>query len=158
MTAPLQEATRDPAQPLALSKQRLRLWLRLLDTQRSIENRLRDELRTGHASTLPRFDVLAALDRYRDGLRMSDLSARLKVSNGNVTGIVERLVGDGLVERVSVDGDRRAMRVRLTNIGVTRFAEMAGEHEIWVNEMLSALGADQVETLIALLSRIEEDT
>jgi len=141
-----------------LSKQRLRVWLRLLTAHRTIENRLREELRTSHDSTLPRFDVLATLDRYRDGLRMSDLSGKLKVSNGNVTGIVERLVGEGLVERISVKGDRRAMRVRLTADGIARFAVLAADHERWVDEMLGDFSAPDLEKLGTLLSRIGEDT
>lgn len=138
----------------ARSKQRLRLWLRILSAQRSIEAALRERLRLGHGSTLPRFDVLATLDRHRDGLRMSDLSTHLKVSNGNVTGIVERLVADGLVERVKVEGDRRAMRVRLTEDGRTRFAEMAAEHEAWVDELLSDLSDEDLGAAIAALERI----
>ena len=137
-----------------LSKQRLRVWLRLLSAQRGIETQLREKMRLSHDSTLPRFDVLSALDRYRDGLRMSDLSAKLKVSNGNVTGIVERLVGDGLVERSAVDGDRRAMLVRLTPKGVERFAEMAAEHELWIDEFLAPYAPAELDTLIKLLDRI----
>lgn len=139
-----------------LSKQRLRVWLRMLAAQRGMETRLREKLRVDHDSTLPRFDVMSALERYRDGLRMSDLSAKLKVSNGNVTGIVERLASEGLVERVAVDGDRRAMRVRLTSAGLGRFAEMAEAHEAWVNGMLGQLNARDLETLITLLDRIGE--
>lgn len=145
-----------PAAPV--SKQRLRVWLRLLRAQRTIEGRLREELRTGHDSTLPRFDVLATLDRFPEGLRMSDLSAKLQVSNGNVTGIVERLVSEGLVERALVDGDRRAMRVCLTDAGRARFALMAEAHEDWVNDMLKDLGGEDLKTLLALLSRIGEET
>jgi len=87
-----------------LSKTRLRLWLRLLKVSRSIEGQLRENLRTEFDSTLPRFDVLAALYRYPKGMRMSELSGVLKVSNGNVTGIVDRLVNDGAVIRSSVPG------------------------------------------------------
>lgn len=141
----------------SLSKQRLRLWLRILRAQRIMEARIREDLRTGFDSTLPRFDVLSALDRHREGLRMTDLSTMLKVSNGNITGIVDRLALDGLVERISVDGDRRAMRVRLTPRGTQRFARMAGEHETWVDAMLSNLDAGELQTLIDLLSRIGED-
>lgn len=140
-----------------LSKQRLRVWLRLLGAHRTIETQLRDMLRVAHDSTLPRFDVLSALDRYRDGLRMSDLSAKLRVSNGNVTGIVDRLVADGLIERVAVDGDRRAMRVRLTAPGIARFEQMASEHEAWVDGVLQNLNSQDLDTLIDLLSRISED-
>ncbi|MFK7752515.1 MAG: MarR family winged helix-turn-helix transcriptional regulator [Sedimentitalea sp.] len=139
-----------------LSKQRLRVWLRMLRAQRGMEHQLRDRLRLSHDCTLPRFDVLSALDRHRDGLRMSDLSAKLKVSNGNVTGIIERLVGDGLVERTTVDGDRRAMRVRLTPLGLTRFAAMAQDHELWVDGLLATYSADELEHLIALLERMGE--
>ncbi|PJE35092.1 MarR family transcriptional regulator [Pseudooceanicola lipolyticus] len=144
------------AQNRPLSKQRLRVWLKMLAAQRTIETRLRERLRLDHDSTLPRFDVLSALDRYRDGLRMSDLSARLKVSNGNVTGIVERLVSEALVERVAVDGDRRAMRVRLTEAGIARFAAMAADHETWVNEMMAGVSATELDSLIDLLDRMGE--
>lgn len=144
------------AQNRPLSKQRLRVWLKMLAAQRTIETRLRERLRLDHDSTLPRFDVLSALDRYRDGLRMSDLSARLKVSNGNVTGIVERLVSESLVERVAVDGDRRAMRVRLTEAGIARFAAMAADHETWVNEMMAGVSATELDSLIDLLDRMGE--
>ena len=94
------------------SKERLRLWLRLLSAQRSIENEVRERLRVEHDTTLPRFDVMAALYRSEQGLKMSELSGELKVSNGNVTGIVDRLVNDGMIMRAPVPGDRRAMLVQ----------------------------------------------
>lgn len=131
------------------SKSRLRLWLRLLKVQRSIESTLRDRLREKFNSTLPRFDVLAALDQTKKGLRMSELSSVLKVSNGNVTGIIERLVEDGKVERVPVPGDRRAMKVRLTNKGRMSFAAMAAAHKDWISELLSPFEKDEAETLCA---------
>ena len=104
----------DCAAEAGLSKQRLRLWVNLLRTTRSIEADLREEMRRAYGSTLPRFDVLSALERHAGGLLMGELSRHLMVSNGNVTGIVERLVADGLVERLAVEGDRRAILVRLT--------------------------------------------
>jgi DNA-binding MarR family transcriptional regulator len=140
--------------PPPLSKQRLRVWLRLLSAQRSMEAELREKMRLRFGCTLPRFDVLSALERHRDGLRMSDLSAKLKVSNGNVTGIVDRLSREGLVERVSVDGDRRAMRVRLTGGGIARFGEMAQQHEDWVDAYLATHDEQDLEQLITLLSTI----
>jgi len=136
--------------------------LRLLKAQRAIENTLRDRLRSEFGSTLPRFDVMAALDRSRDGLRMSDLSSVLKVSNGNVTGIVERLVEDQLIERIPVPGDRRAMLVRLTPEGRKRFAVLAKAHESWVAELLSPFEAKDAENLCAsfeaLNKKLEENT
>jgi DNA-binding MarR family transcriptional regulator len=146
--------TQTPPQKQPLSKQRLRVWLRLLAAQRSMEAELREKMRLQFNCTLPRFDVLSALDRHRTGLRMSDLSAKLKVSNGNVTGIVDRLSGEGMVERVRVDGDRRAMRVRLTAVGIKRFGEMAQQHEGWVDTYLATHDQQDLDQLITLLSTI----
>lgn len=135
---------------------RLRLWLKILKTQRRIEAELRERLRVAYGTTLPRFDVLAALDRAEKGMKMSELSAELMVSNGNVTGIVERLVADGLVMRVSVKGDRRAMLVRLTRKGREDFAEMAMVHKGWVDELLGGIGPDEAGVLIAGLAAMAE--
>jgi len=135
------------------SKQRLRLWLKLLKTSRTIETQLRDNLRLEFASTLPRFDVLAALSRFDDGLKMSQLSEVLRVSNGNVTGIVDRLVDDGLLVRVAVHGDRRAPLVRMTKRGQSEFAKQAAAHEAWVDSLLGAFDATEAAELSA---RFEE--
>ncbi len=140
-----------------LSKQRLRLWVNLLRTTRLIEADLREEMRTAYRTTLPRFDVLSALERHAAGLLMGELSRHLMVSNGNVTGIVERLVADGLVERLAVEGDRRAILVRLTQAGAAAFAAMAAQHENWIDRRLEAVGRDEAQTVIDSLSRIRED-
>ncbi|MHA6326382.1 MarR family winged helix-turn-helix transcriptional regulator [Roseivivax sp. CAU 1753] len=131
------------------SKERLRLWLRILKLSRRTEAVLRDRLRTEFDGTLPRFDVLAALARYDAGLKMSALSGVLRVSNGNVTGIVDRLADDGLVERVQVPGDRRASLVRLTRKGQEEFAAQATAHETWIAEMLGGFSADEAARLSA---------
>ncbi|MEX0365091.1 MAG: MarR family winged helix-turn-helix transcriptional regulator [Ruegeria sp.] len=136
------------------SKARLRLWLKLLKVSRSIESDLRENLRVEFASTLPRFDVMSALSRHRDGLKMSELSGLLKVSNGNVTGIVERLVDEGFVLREAVPGDRRASRVRLTRKGAEEFARQASEHENWVDQLLGALSPDEAAEMTERLDRI----
>ncbi|MBP0482112.1 MarR family transcriptional regulator [Sagittula sp. M10.9X] len=113
------------------------MWLRMLKTTRHVESQLRERLRVAYGSTLPRFDVMAALARYVDGLRMSELSGVLRVSNGNVTGIVDRLAEEGLVVRVQVPGDRRASLVRLTQKGREVFAAQAEAHEAWIDELLA---------------------
>ena len=118
------------------SKERLRMWLRMLKTTRHVEGRLRERLRADFNSTLPRFDVMAALARFEDGLRMSALSDVLRVSNGNITGIVDRLAEEGLVIRVQVPGDRRATLVRMTQKGKEIFAAQAAAHETWIDELL----------------------
>ena len=135
------------------ARQRLRVWLRVLKLQRQMEAALRDRLRTTFDTTLPRFDVLAALDHHAEGLRMSELSTWLKVSNGNITGIVDRLVEDGLVVRVPVEGDRRAMLVRLTRKGESEFAEMAKVHAGWVDELLAGLSQQEAAQLMLLLDK-----
>lgn len=136
-----------------LSKQRLRLWLRLLKLSRAVEAELRERLRLEHGSTLPRFDVLAALWRAEGGLKMSELSGVLRVSNGNVTGIVDRLVTEGLVERQPVPGDRRAMLVRLTDRGRTQFEAQARDHEAWVDSLLDGFAPGEADELAARLER-----
>lgn len=155
-----------PARPLTAggapgtanaSKQRLRLWLRLLRATRAIEAELRERMREAYDTTLPRFDVLAALYRAREGLKMSELSRVLMVSNGNVTGIVDRLVADGLIERVPIPGDRRATLVRLTAEGRAQFETMAAEHERWIDDMLRDLTDDEVAAMIGPLERARPD-
>ena len=146
MTAAAKVRPRAPAQPL--SKQRLRLWLHLLRATRAIEAELRERLRVQFATTLPQFDVMAALYREEGGLRMTELSRRLLVSNGNVTGIVERLVNDGLVARESAAGDRRSFLVRLTSKGEANFAVIAKAHQEWVNGILADFDAEECEMII----------
>lgn len=141
--------TPKPATGTDTSKARLRLWLRMLKSARGVEAELRERLRTEFASTLPRFDVMAALERYENGLKMSALSGVLRVSNGNVTGIVDRLAEDGLVVRVQVPGDRRATLVRLTRKGQQEFARQAAAHELWIDELLSDFGAEEATQLAA---------
>ena len=150
----MSDAAPDAADVIDRDKQRLRVWLRLLKIQRLMETEIRERLRIEFTTTLPRFDVLAALYREEKGLKMSELSTALMVSNGNVTGIVERLVSDGLVIRIPVSGDRRAMLVRLTERGRAFFAEMASTHEGWVSSMLSSLSDDETDELFQLLDSV----
>lgn len=127
----------------APEKARLRLWLRLLKVSRRIEADLRESFRSEFSTTLPRFDVMAALSRHEDGLKMSELSGVLKVSNGNVTGIVDRLVEEGLIIRVPVEGDRRATLVRLTRKGTEQFVIQAEAHAGWINNLLKDFAPDE---------------
>ncbi|WP_417826356.1 MarR family winged helix-turn-helix transcriptional regulator [Thalassospira povalilytica] len=137
-----------------ISKARLRAWLQILKVSRKIEGELREKMRVEFGSTLPRFDVLAALYRERDGMRMSELSKSLMVSNGNVTGIVDRLVAEGLVVRLPVENDRRASIVRLTEAGEKDFAERALVHESWVSDLFSDLSLSDADALIRILRTI----
>ncbi len=139
---------------MSLSKERLRLWLKLLKASSTLEDELRRRLRSEFGSTLPRFDVMSALSRSPDGLRMSQISEMLRVSNGNVTGIVDKLSDEGLAQRVAVPGDRRASLVMLTDKGKTAFAEHAAAHEAWIDDMLGGLNQDDIEGMQARLDRL----
>lgn len=134
-----------------LPKQRVRVWLRLLRLSRRVEAILRERLRSEFGTTLPRFDVMAALYEHQQGLKMSEVSSVLKVSNGNITGIVDRLVEDGCIIRVAVAGDRRAWKVLLTKKGREQFAVMAEAHEGWISELFDELDQRDSELMIEKL-------
>ena len=133
----------------------LRLWLRLLTCSQLIERHVRSRLRSRFATTLPRFDLMAQLERHPAGLKMNELSRRLMVTGGNVTGIVDQLAREGLVER-SADADRRAFRVRLTRAGERAFGEMARAHEQWIVERLAGLTRREHGELFRLLARLKQ--
>ena len=139
-----------------ISKERLRLWLKLFKAQSAVEAELRRRLREQFDTTLPRFDVMSTLARAPQGLKMSQISGLLKVSNGNMTGIVDRLADDGLAIRVAVPGDRRAQQVRLTKAGREAFDQLAVAHENWLNEMMGSLDMAQIGQLQTLLENMTD--
>ena len=136
----------------------LRLWLRLLTCSQLIERHVRTRLRERFGITLPRFDLMSQLERHPAGLKMNELSRLMMVTGGNITGIVDQLVKEGLVERVDDAADRRAWRVRLTRAGDKAFAEMARAHEEWVVELLSGLSRKDADSLMHLLARLKQVT
>jgi DNA-binding MarR family transcriptional regulator len=135
--------------------QALRLWLRLLSCTVRVENQVRSRLRQDFATTLPRFDFMAQLERYPAGLRMSEVSQRLMVSGGNVTGITDQLEREGLVVRTLDRGDRRAITVRLTPSGLRRFREIAASHEQWIVELLGGLSQEDRQLMFGILARLK---
>lgn len=134
----------------------LRLWLRMLACTQLIEHRVRSRLREQFDTTLPRFDLMAQLERSPDGLKMNELSRRMMVTGGNVTGIADQLEAEGLVERLAVANDRRALCIRLTEAGRNAFAEMAAVHEGWIVDALSGLSEREVATLHKLLGKVKQ--
>ena len=94
---------------------------------------------------------MAALFRQPEGMLMSEISRFLMVSNGNVTGIVDRLVADGFVVRSQRNGDRRTSFISLTRKGRSVFADMAAAHETWVDELLGGITARDADQLSAKL-------
>lgn len=134
----------------------LRLWLRMLTCTQLVEQRVRSRLREQFETTLPRFDLMAQLERAPDGLKMNELSRRMMVTGGNVTGITDQLEAEGLVERTAVANDRRALCIRLTAAGRKAFADMAAVHEGWIVDALAGLTAREVATLHKLLGKVKQ--
>jgi DNA-binding MarR family transcriptional regulator len=134
----------------------LRLWLRLHTCTQLIEKQVRGGLRERFDTTLPRFDLMAQLERAPDGLKMNELSRRMMVTGGNVTGITDQLAAEGLVDRVDVAGDRRAYRVRLTSKGRKLFHDMAHQHERWILDAFAALSDKEIATLHKLLGKVKD--
>jgi DNA-binding MarR family transcriptional regulator len=134
-------------------KDELRLWLRLLTCTTLIEGEIRARLRRDFDSTLPRFDLMAALDRAQGGMTLGEISRRMMVSNGNVTGLAARLEAEGLVERRARPGDRRAQLLRLTPKGRREFARQSAAHEAWIAELLGGVTEGERAALFRLLGR-----
>src|SRR5256714_5381640 len=135
--------------------QAIKLWLRLLACTTRVEGVVRNRLRNDFATTLPRFDLLAQLEREPDGLTMGELSQRMMVTGGNVTGITDQLEAEGLVKRAAHPSDRRAFAVQLTPAGKRMFRRMAAEHEQWVIELFAGWSADEKARVYALLAGLK---
>jgi len=131
----------------------LRLWLRLLTCTTLIEGEVRRRLRDSFEVTLPRFDLMAQLDKTPGGMTLGQLSSRMMVSNGNVTGLAERLVAQGLLDRKPSPSDRRAQIVSLTAEGRRAFRAMARAHENWIAEIFAGLTAVEIDELMRLLAK-----
>jgi len=154
---PLDSETKVSERP-ADHEAELRLWLRLLTCTTLIEGEIRRRLRDSFDVTLPRFDLLAQLDKAPNGMTLGELSQRMMVSNGNVTGLSERLVEQGLLDRRASPTDRRAQIVSLTAEGRRMFRTMARTHEDWVADIFSGLSAGEIDTLMALLAKTKAST
>lgn len=137
-------------------KDELRLWLRLLASTTLIEREVRARLRERFDITLPRFDLMAQLDRAANGMTLGELSRRMMVTNGNVTGLAERLVAEGVLARRQAANDRRAHMVRLTEKGRRQFRRMAQAHESWIADLFGGLSANEVKALLNLLGKAKE--
>lgn len=137
-------------------KDELRLWLRLLTCTNMVEATVRRRLGEYFNTTLPRFDLLAQLERAPDGMTLGDLSRRMMVTNGNVTGLVGRLVQLGFVQRSPLPSDRRVQIAKLTQKGRTHFNRMANAHEDWIAELFSELSAREIEDLLRVLGKLKD--
>lgn len=136
-------------------KLELKVWLRLLTCANLIEGQVRKLLRENFATTLPRFDLLAQLDRAPGGLTMGELSSRLMVTNGNVTALADALVREGLVLRATHHRDRRSLCLRLSAAGKRVFDAMTPAHEEWIDGMMSAMSRAELARLLELLGKLK---
>jgi len=152
---PLDSETKVAERP-ADHEAELRLWLRLLTCTTLIEGEVRRRLRDAFDVTLPRFDLLAQLDKAPNGMTLGELSQRMMVSNGNVTGLAERLVEQGLLDRRASPTDRRAQLVSLTAEGRRMFRTMARTHEDWIADIFAGLAPDDIDTLMRLLAKTKD--
>lgn len=137
-------------------KQELRVWLRMLATTKLVSQEIRRRLRAEFGATLPQFDLLAQLAREPDGLRLGEISKRTMVTNGNITGLVERLEADGLVSRETPGDDRRVTVARLTDAGRRAFAEMAAVHENWLREMMADVDQGTFSLLTLSIDQLQK--
>ena len=135
----------------------LRLWLRLLSCTTRVEDKIRQKLRESFDITLPRFDLMAQLERHPDGLSMGELSRRMMVTGGNITTIVDQLEKEKLVLREVGANDRRSFTVKLTQAGKDAFTDMAIAHEAWVADMFEGLSVDQQSQLYTLLGAMKKN-
>ncbi len=134
----------------------LKLWLNLFATSQSVKVIIRRRLHEQYDTSLARFDFLAQLHRAKKGLRMQEISSRLMVTSGNVTGLTDSLERDGHVQRISDASDRRAFRIKMTARGKKHFEEMAKAHESWVAELFGAVSARDLEELQILLRKLKQ--
>lgn len=133
----------------------LRLWLRLLSCSKLIENEIRGRLRKTFQTTPPRFDMMAQLHRVPEGMKMSELSRYMMVTNGNITGITDQLEKEGLVKRIKIASDRRSSVIRLTPKGQQVFEKMAEAHGRWMLEIFADIPAKDRHALFALLGKLK---
>lgn len=136
-------------------KDELRLWLRLLTCTTLVETEIRKRLREQFSTTLPRFDLFAQLERAPGGMTLGELSKRMMVSAGNITGLVDRLVESGQLKRTPLASDRRVQVVKLTPLGRREFKQMAQAHEGWIAELFEKLPPREIEGLLKSLAKLK---
>ena len=143
-------------QHIPREKEGLRLWLRIVSCTQMVEQEIRTMLREKYDTTLPRFELMAALDRVPDGLTMGELSGWLMVTKGNVTGIAERLSEDGYIKRTPTPTDRRSFCVTLTPKGKKHFKEIENAYEQLLDRLFSDVSLDDSDMFTGVLARVKE--
>jgi DNA-binding MarR family transcriptional regulator len=151
----MSERLREKHDGALAARTEVRVWLRLLSCSTIIEKRLRRRFIAQYDTTLPRFDVMATLDRHTDGVTMSELSRALLVSNGNVTSLVRQLESDGHAVSRPAPEDKRSSIVALTEQGRAHFAELALAHHAWIKRMFAGVTRDEKAALYGLLATVK---
>ncbi len=140
--------------PKAPAPGSLRVWLQLMKAAKAIEALVGARFRREFDQSLARFDVLAQLDRVGDGwTTVGRLAEHVMAASGNITGLLDRMIAEGLVRRRPSPTDRRSFQVRMTSKGRRLFARMAGAHAAWIDEALSAMDESEKTELVTLLTR-----
>lgn len=133
----------------------LRLWLRLLTCSTLVETEVRRRLREEFDSTLPRFDLMAQLERAEEGMVLGEVSKRMMVSPGNITVLVERLAESGHISRATSPTDRRVQIIALTPFGRAEFEKMAAAHAEWIADLFGGLATHDGAVLLDELAKLK---
>lgn len=134
----------------------LRTWLRYLSCGRLIENEIRSRLRREFQTTLPRYEVMAQLEQFPQGIKMSELSKHLMVTNGNITGIAHQLIKEGLIQRTTQSDDRRSSLLSLTDKGRAQLTTISDAHNEWVCSVFGQLSNEHIDQMMAGLEQLKK--
>jgi len=136
-------------QPLTPRDARLAPWRAFVTAQAHVSRRLDEDLRAEHGLSLQEYVALLILVESPDRrLRMGRLAEAMALSKSGATRLIDRLVGDGLVARVTCASDLRGAEAALTEAGVNRLRTAAPTHLRGIAEyFLSAIDAGDLETI-----------
>lgn len=126
-----------------------RVYFRLIRLNRRLFSEMGQTLKATGLS-IPQFDVLSTLTEA-EGLSQSDLAARLYVTKGNVSGLIDRLVEAGLVERRNAPDDRRSNAVFLTLKGRKLAEEGITLQKAFVTDTIGTIAQGELDRLDCLL-------
>lgn len=139
----------------------LRIWFRFIRLHRRATNTVANELKVLGLS-IPQFDLLSTLTE-REGLSQQELAERLYVTKGNVSGLLDRMVEAGLVERRPIPGDRRSNALHLTKKGRDLAEKGIAAQRAYVARTLGTLPSQDLAELERIVlawrdrARAEED-
>jgi DNA-binding MarR family transcriptional regulator len=148
-----------PAPRAANDVDPLRVWFRFVRLHRRVSSAIAADLRTLGLS-IPQFDLLSTLTE-QEGLSQQELAQRLYVTKGNVSGLLDRMVEAGLVERRATPDDRRSNALHLTPKGRSLAERGIAAQKAYVDRTLGTLDprdlADLERLVLAWRERARAD-